>query len=142
MGFHRCRTSNNQTANLQLIGAAVDGDLFAIQEDIEHILTNSWDSRVLVIDAGNPDCCDSSAFKVAHQHTPKGISQGCGLASLKGANEKYTGLRAIVSDLMLDTVDLVLQHGLKRGREGPERGRAGSDAPTLGTAAAVVRQGG
>ena len=70
------------------------------------------------------------------------MSQGCGLAPLKGADEEHTGLGAIVSDLMLDTVDLVLQHGLRRGREGPERGRVGSDATTLGATTSVVRQGG
>jgi hypothetical protein len=36
------------------------------------------------------------------------------LTTLEGTDEKNTGLRAIICDLMLDTVDLVLQHGLKR----------------------------
>ena len=78
-----------------------------------------------MVHAGNAHGCDRGAFKVAHQHTPKGIAQGCGLPPLEGADEKHTGLGAIVGDLMLDTVDLVLQHGLRRGREGPERGRVG-----------------
>jgi hypothetical protein len=36
------------------------------------------------------------------------------LTTLEVTDEKNTGLRAIIADLMLDTVDLVLQHGLKR----------------------------
>jgi hypothetical protein len=34
------------------------------------------------------------------------------LTTLQRADKKNTGLGAIICDLMLDTVDLVLQHGL------------------------------
>jgi hypothetical protein len=37
------------------------------------------------------------------------------LTALQRTDEEHAGLGAIVSDLMLDTVDLVLQHDLKRG---------------------------
>jgi hypothetical protein len=44
------------------------------------------------------------------------------LATLEGTDQEDACLGAILGDLMLDAIDLVLQHGLKRsrGRE-PER---------------------
>jgi hypothetical protein len=44
------------------------------------------------------------------------------LATLEGTDQEDAGLGAILGDLMLDAIDLVLQHGLKRSRERePER---------------------
>jgi hypothetical protein len=44
------------------------------------------------------------------------------LATLEGTDQEDACLGAILGDLMLDAIDLVLQHGLKRGKERePER---------------------
>jgi hypothetical protein len=97
------------------------------------------------------------AFEGAQEHATQGIAQGGGLAPVQGADHKDPSLGAIVGYLVFDPVDLVLQHGLggregvqartgrsSAGREGPQ-GQAGwrrSDAPPLGSAAAVVGEGG
>jgi hypothetical protein len=47
-------------------------------------------------------------------------------------------LGAILGDLMLDAIDLVLQHGLKRGKERNRKGEMGSDAAALRPAATVM----
>jgi hypothetical protein len=75
-----------------------------------------------VVDTGDADRSDGASFKAAHQDTAQGIAQGCGLATLERTDQENACLGAILGDLMLDAIDLVLQHGLKRsrGRE-PER---------------------
>jgi hypothetical protein len=65
-----------------------------------------------VIDTSNADSSDGCSFEVAHEHPSQGITQGRCLTTLQRTDEKNTGLGAIICDLMLDTVDLVLQHGL------------------------------
>ena len=75
-----------------------------------------------MVNAGNANCGDGAAFKAAHQDTAQSIAQGCGLATLEWTDQEDACLGAILGDLMLDAIDLVLQHGLKRGRERePER---------------------
>ena len=97
---------------------------------------------VLVIDACDADCCDRTAFKAAHQHPAQGIAKSGGLAALEGANQKHAGLGAVLVNLMLDAIDLVLQHGLMRNREQePKETDAASDATALRPAATVMWQG-
>jgi len=36
------------------------------------------------------------------------------LATFEGTDEEHTRLGAVISDLVLDAIDLVLQHGLMR----------------------------
>ena len=67
-----------------------------------------------MVHSSNADSSDGSAFQVAHEHPSKGVAESRCLTTLEGADEKDTGLRAIICDLMLDAVDLVLQHGLRR----------------------------
>jgi uncharacterized protein YceK len=67
-----------------------------------------------VINSSNADSGNGCALEVAHEHPSEGVPESRCLTTLEGTDEKNTGLRAIICDLMLDTVDLVLQHGLKR----------------------------
>ena len=80
------------------------------------------------------------ALEVAHEHPSEGVPESRCLTTLEGTDEKNTGLRAIIADLMLDTVDLVLQHGLKR-REWKwawTNSLRSSDTPPLRAAAPVM----
>ena len=91
-----------------------------------------------MIDSSDANRSHGAAFKAAHQDTAQGIAQGCGLATLEGTDQEDAGLGAILGDLMLDAIDLVLQHGLKRGRERNRKGEMGSDAAALRPAATVM----
>jgi len=62
------------------------------------------------------------------------------LATFKGTDEEHTRLGAVIRNLMLDAIDLVLQHGLRRDRERKPENGAISDASALGPAATVVGQ--
>ena len=64
-----------------------------------------------MIHAGDPDRGDSTAFKAAHQDAAQSIAQCRGLATFEGADEEHTRLGAVIGNLMLDAIDLVLQHG-------------------------------
>ena len=57
-----------------------------------------------------------AALKAAHQDAAQSIAQGCGLATLEGTDKEHAGLGAIIGNLMLDAIDLVLQHVRMRGR--------------------------
>jgi hypothetical protein len=65
-----------------------------------------------VIYSSNAYSSNGCTFEVAHEHPSKGVAESRCLTTLQGTDEKNTGLGAIICDLMLDTVDLVLQHGL------------------------------
>jgi hypothetical protein len=65
-----------------------------------------------VINSGNADSSDSCSLEVAHEHPSERIPESRCLTTLQRTDKKNTGLGAIICDLMLDTVDLVLQHGL------------------------------
>ena len=93
-----------------------------------------------MVDAGDAHRGDGAAFKAADQNPTEGIAEGCGLAPVEGADHEHTRLGTVTGNLMVDPIDLVLQHGLWERKGG--RGRSRSDAATLGPAAAVVGQGG
>ena len=58
--------------------------------------------------------CHGTAFEAAHQDAPQRIAQCCGLATFEGTDEEHARLGAVISDLVLDAIDVVLQHGLMR----------------------------
>ena len=67
-----------------------------------------------MIDASNADGRHGTAFKSSHQDAAQGIAKRGGLASLKRTDQEHAGLGAIFGYLMLDAIDLILQHGLMR----------------------------
>ena len=96
-----------------------------------------------MIDTGNADGGNSTAFQPTHQHAAQRVAQGRGLATLEGADQENAELGAILGHLMLNAINLVLQHGLNRGKgEKPDGNQLGSDAAALGPAATVMGQGG
>jgi hypothetical protein len=66
-----------------------------------------------VVHASDAHGGDGAALQGTHQHAAQGITEGRRLATLKGANDEDAGLGTIVSDLVFNPIDLVLQHGLK-----------------------------
>jgi hypothetical protein len=65
-----------------------------------------------VVHPRDADGCHGTAFQSTHQHPAQRIAQGGGLASFEGPDQKHAGLGAILGDLMLDAIDLILQHDL------------------------------
>ena len=59
---------------------------------------------------------DSTAFQPTHQHAAQRVAQGRGLATLEGADQENAGLGSILGYLMLNAINLVLQHDLNRGK--------------------------
>ena len=52
-----------------------------------------------------------SALKAAHQHSTQGSTQGGGLAAIERTNHEYPNLGTVFADLIVDAVNLKLQHG-------------------------------
>ena len=76
-----------------------------------------------MVDAGEADGRDRTAFEAADQHPAQGVAQGGGLATVQGADQERARLGTVVGNLMLDPIDLVVQHGLrKRKREREPKG--------------------
>ena len=50
-------------------------------------------------------------FEAADQHAPQGVAEGGGLAPVQGADQEDARLGTVVGDLVLDPIDLVVQHG-------------------------------
>ena len=76
-------------------------------------------------DPCDSDRCDGTAFKSTHQHTAQRIAEGGGLSTLEGPDQEHAALGAIIGHLMLDAVDLILQHGLMRDKEREPKGEGG-----------------
>ena len=74
-----------------------------------------------MVDTGYTHGGDGAALKAPHQHPAEGIAKRGGLPAFERANEEDACLGAIIGNLMLDPVDLVLQHGLKRGERAGAR---------------------
>ena len=115
-GLHFSGTSHHETTDLEFGRTAVDGELLAVQQDVENVFTDPRNRGVFVIDTGNPDGGDSTAFQPTHQHAAQRVAQGRGLATLEGTDQENAGLGAILGHLMLNAINLVLQHGLNRGK--------------------------
>merc|ERR1711966_437927 len=114
MGFNCCGPRDDQTADFQLICTTVDSELLAVEKNVKHVFAHTRNGGVLVVNTSNAHCGDCCALEVAHEHPSEGVPESRCLTTLEWADEKNTGLRAIICDLMLDTVPMVLQHGLKR----------------------------
>ena len=114
--LHFCGTSHHQTTDFEFTGTAVDSELLAVQKDIEHVFTDPGNRGVLVIDTGDADGGDGTAFEPAHQHATQRVTQCRGLATLERTNQEDARLGAILGHLMLNAINLVLQHGLNRGK--------------------------
>ena len=115
-GRDRGRTAHHHTAHLGFTGLAADHQLLGIEKDIQHILPDTRQDRILVIGAGDANSGDSSALQTAQKRSPQGVPQGDGLASLEGADDEFTGLGAIVAERdVRDRLNLILQHELWRG---------------------------
>ena len=69
-------------------------------------------SCVLVIDTRNSHGSDGTAFKASNQNTTERIAERGGLPPIQGPNHEHTGLGTVNGNLMVDPIDLVLQHGL------------------------------
>ena len=94
-----------------------------------------------MVDACDTDRSDGAAFQATHQDPAQSIAKCCGLATLQGTDQEHAGLGAVLGYLVLDAVDLVLQHSLGRGKEREPEKAGGSDATALGPTATVVGQG-
>ena len=123
-GGHRGGAIDHEAANFGVAGAAAENQFFAVQQDVEDVFTHAGNGGVLVVDASDADSRDGGALKAAHQDAPKGGAKSGGLASIERADDEDTRLGLIVSDLIVDAVNLVLQHGRKscKGKK-PEGGR-------------------
>jgi len=115
----------HQTTDLQLTGAAADGDVLAVQQDVEHVFAHTGNGGVFVVHAGDAHGGDGAALEGSHQHAAQGVAEGDGLTPLKGADHKDAGLGTVVGDLVFNPIDLVLQHGLKLERRGGAPSGAG-----------------
>ena len=125
-GGHGGGTVDQQAADLHLTTAAVDRDGLAVEQDVEHVLAHTGDGGVFVVDVGDAHGGDGAALEPTDQHPPEGGAEGGGLAPVQGPDQEDARLGAIVGNLVLDPVDLVLQHG--QGRRRGEGGRGGSVA--------------
>jgi hypothetical protein len=67
-----------------------------------------------MVDTRDADGGHRAAFESPHQHATQGVAKCGGLASLKRTDQEHACLGAIFGYLMLDAIDLILQHGLMR----------------------------
>jgi hypothetical protein len=104
---------HHQAADFCVLAAAVEDQLFAIQENVEYVFSNTRYRGVFVVYATNTHGSNCSAFQAAHQFPAQGIAKSCGLAAIEGPDHEYPSLGTVFADLVIDTVNLELQHGRK-----------------------------
>ena len=98
-----------------------------------------------MVDSGNAYRGDGTAFEAADQDASQGIAKRGGLAAIERADQEGAGLGSVFRDLVLNAIDLVMQHGLKGRKVGESPGgqerNDDSDATALGATATVVGKG-
>lgn len=67
-----------------------------------------------MVDPGETHRRDGASFKTTDQHAPQGVAEGGRLAPIQGADQEDARLGTVVGNLVLDPIDLVVQHGLRR----------------------------
>jgi hypothetical protein len=90
-----------------------------------------------MVDTADAHGSDRAAFEAADQHASQGVAEGGGLTPLQGTDHEDPRLGTVVGNLVLDPIDLVLQHGLwwwggGKGRAGFRPGGAWHDGNRCG----------
>jgi hypothetical protein len=67
---HGGGATDNQSTNLYLATATINRNRLAIKQNVKDVFSNPGHSGVFVVDTGDTDCGDRTAFKATDQDAP------------------------------------------------------------------------
>ena len=82
-GADLARSFHFQPNPAETVAQRAEVDRFDVEEDVNDVLLDVGQRRVLVLDAFDPHPVDREAFDGAEQHPPKGIAQRRAIAATK-----------------------------------------------------------